>query len=660
MKIKNPTYKTLHYLLKSIQQTLVMSLNYKKCFLISISLLTLVMNLSAQKIYLPKTEKNIYLFSHPKAQENELIPYKDTTHLTFKLPNIDSDIALYVGNAEINKIEFEDTTFYLGKYVSIKNLQDKEDEIHLILSKKYANKFGTLTSYNKSRYPYYVDLIIIPANQAFANKSNMVFKSKLGMFISIFFSGGVFVMLLYSLGNYFISGIDDFRNFTLFLLFLLIHQLIQTDTYLRFFIIFPENPIIYHQLIEGFNILINVFYLNFIIKFLEIKKKSKRLYKMIILIGYNLIIGGVLSLVIGFLLSDFELLRIITLITLAISVVFGIYITSTAYRVLVPGLSFYSITGSMFLFISVASEILYSHLIHDTYFWDIQAPIFLGMIPANFTHIGIFILILFFAMTLGIKYEEKDNLLLAFQELELNSMKEKIQMRGKNILKLKEDLALKQRQEIQQEELFQEMKNEFGSIKSHLNPIFISNILESIKINIGSKNKEQVKKQIKVFKQFLEHLLNLSSQRVIPLTKEIKSIELFLQLEKIRSNKNFTFKIDADDIDNKEDLRIPPFLLQQYMEVMIWGVKPNATPLIALKFTRRNESFVISISSLGEISNFTYSRLNQMADGIISKISKNLNIQDKDLSFEFNAPLHKGSSRRSLIISIPYSALKSK
>ncbi len=94
--------------------------------------------------------------------------------------------------------------------------------------------------------------------------------------------------------------------------------------------------------------------------------------------------------------------------------------------------------------------------------------------------------------------------------------------------------------------------------------------------------------------------LEYSKESLIPIDKEIESLQNYLELEQLRFNNKFTFTIYKSEAI-EDDMAIPPLLLQPFVEnAIIHGVIPKKERgTIAIHFTIEKESLVCTVEDNG-------------------------------------------------------------
>lgn len=113
------------------------------------------------------------------------------------------------------------------------------------------------------------------------------------------------------------------------------------------------------------------------------------------------------------------------------------------------------------------------------------------------------------------------------------------------------------------EQLSELNASKLKAILSQMNPHFIFNSLNSIQDLILKGDIENSYSYITTFSNMVRRTLNYSEKDFIDIEQELKLLELYLSLEKLRFKKDLDYKIH---IENKEDVMIPPLLIQPFIE----------------------------------------------------------------------------------------------
>jgi hypothetical protein len=101
------------------------------------------------------------------------------------------------------------------------------------------------------------------------------------------------------------------------------------------------------------------------------------------------------------------------------------------------------------------------------------------------------------------------------------------------------------------------------AIQSQMNPHFIFNSLNSIQDLILKGDIEHSYSYITTFSNLVRRTLSYSEKDFIDFDQEIKLLELYLSLEKLRFKKDFNYTIINKNV---EDIMLPPLLIQPFIE----------------------------------------------------------------------------------------------
>ena len=148
-------------------------------------------------------------------------------------------------------------------------------------------------------------------------------------------------------------------------------------------------------------------------------------------------------------------------------------------------------------------------------------------------------------------------------------------------------------------------KTQISLLRGALNPHMIFNNLNTLqKLFIDGKKKE-ASQQISNFTKFLRYNLNNYSLNIVPVSDELKNLEYYLELEKLRYAGKLDFKIDSSLTNDLNRIRIPSLILQPIAENAIIHGKNNDLLLVSINTFKQGKSIVLSImDNGGGIENF--------------------------------------------------------
>ncbi|PWT76571.1 MAG: hypothetical protein C5B59_06175 [Bacteroidetes bacterium] len=137
-------------------------------------------------------------------------------------------------------------------------------------------------------------------------------------------------------------------------------------------------------------------------------------------------------------------------------------------------------------------------------------------------------------------------------------------------IKQKYQLQLERSHRQAAELLQQKTDLEMQALRAQMNPHFIFNSLNSINRFILQNNKAQASEYLTKFSKLVRMILQNSQASLISLESELECLELYLELEALRFDHRFNYKIYVPGDMDLEMLRVPPLIIQPYAENAIW------------------------------------------------------------------------------------------
>lgn len=134
------------------------------------------------------------------------------------------------------------------------------------------------------------------------------------------------------------------------------------------------------------------------------------------------------------------------------------------------------------------------------------------------------------------------------------------------LFRQKEQLLL-QEKEIETGMLRKKMTElEQMALRAQMNPHFIFNSLNSVQHFVMNKDVEGVNKYLSTFAHLVRQTLDNSGKELVPLDAEIKYLDTYLALEKMKSNDRFDYTITVDENIDRHSAYIPGMILQPFVE----------------------------------------------------------------------------------------------
>lgn len=139
-------------------------------------------------------------------------------------------------------------------------------------------------------------------------------------------------------------------------------------------------------------------------------------------------------------------------------------------------------------------------------------------------------------------------------------------------------------------------------LRSQMNPHFIFNSLNSIKLYIINNEKENAVYYLNKFSKFIRKILIASTEKEISLEDELETMQLYMNIENIRFSNDIDFTVQVDPGINTSTIKVPSLILQPFLENALWhGLSSKkADKKIELNVFKVNDEFVnISIADNG-------------------------------------------------------------
>jgi tetratricopeptide (TPR) repeat protein len=107
---------------------------------------------------------------------------------------------------------------------------------------------------------------------------------------------------------------------------------------------------------------------------------------------------------------------------------------------------------------------------------------------------------------------------------------------------------------------------EMKALRSQMNPHFIFNSLHSINSYIMDNDKKIASDYLGKFSKLMRMILENSREQEVTLEEDLLALELYLELEAMRFENKFTYKIEVAENIDKENTLVPPLILQPFVE----------------------------------------------------------------------------------------------
>ncbi len=139
-------------------------------------------------------------------------------------------------------------------------------------------------------------------------------------------------------------------------------------------------------------------------------------------------------------------------------------------------------------------------------------------------------------------------------------------------------------------------------LRSQMNPHFLFNSLNSIKLYIINNEQKNAVHYLNKFSKLVRKILEASSLREISLAEELETVELYMNIENIRFSNEIDFKISVEEGIEVHNVKIPSLILQPFLENALWhglSSKEGEKKIELHVFRGKNGFIKISITDNG-------------------------------------------------------------
>jgi LytS/YehU family sensor histidine kinase len=111
---------------------------------------------------------------------------------------------------------------------------------------------------------------------------------------------------------------------------------------------------------------------------------------------------------------------------------------------------------------------------------------------------------------------------------------------------------------------------EMQALRAQMNPHFIINCLNSINRYIVKSDQATASLYLTRFAKLIRLILDNSNNQTVSLSNELEALQLYVQMESIRFDNQFTWDIIVDEGVQSDNTHVPPLIIQPYVENAIW------------------------------------------------------------------------------------------
>ena len=140
------------------------------------------------------------------------------------------------------------------------------------------------------------------------------------------------------------------------------------------------------------------------------------------------------------------------------------------------------------------------------------------------------------------------------------------------------------------------------ALKAQMNPHFIFNCLASIQHFVNKEDGDSANRYLSNFAKLIRKTLDLSGEQYINLDKEVAYLENYIQMEKLRFQEKFDYKVEVDEDIDTYEVMIPPMLIQPIVENAIrhgLRYREQNDGMLILSFGKEGNNLICNVDDNG-------------------------------------------------------------
>lgn len=139
------------------------------------------------------------------------------------------------------------------------------------------------------------------------------------------------------------------------------------------------------------------------------------------------------------------------------------------------------------------------------------------------------------------------------------------------------------------------------SLRREMNPHFIFNSLNSVNQYIAQNNELEANKYLSSYSRLMRNIMQNSNKDFTTLSTELEQLKEYLDLEQMRFQDKFVYRIELDESIDPESVSVPNMLLQPYLENAIWhGLRYRETKgTLLLAVQQKDDKLCIKVEDDG-------------------------------------------------------------
>lgn len=151
------------------------------------------------------------------------------------------------------------------------------------------------------------------------------------------------------------------------------------------------------------------------------------------------------------------------------------------------------------------------------------------------------------------------------------------------------------------------LETEMEALKAQMNPHFMFNCMNSIDAFIQTNDKYNASIYLNKFARLLRNVLESSKENLVPFSKDLETLKLYVELEELRNDQSFRTEFEVDQELMEDDYRVPPLIIQPFVEnAILHGLRNRPGTGGILKISMKKEpdgiAYTIDDNGIGRVA----------------------------------------------------------
>lgn len=158
-------------------------------------------------------------------------------------------------------------------------------------------------------------------------------------------------------------------------------------------------------------------------------------------------------------------------------------------------------------------------------------------------------------------------------------------------------------------------------LRTQMEPHFIFNTLTALQSYIRRGNTDEAIKYLNRFSKLLRNSLELSREQLVSIEEEIETLDHYLSLQKMRFEESFSYQLTVSEDIDIESLKIPPMLIQPFVEnAILHGVDmKQGNGFVHVTIVESGDLLQVTIQDSGRKKSKAQSNTHRSLSGIITR-----------------------------------------